>query len=430
MEFRILGPLQVLDEGREVPLGGAKQRALLALLLLDPNRVVSRDRLIDELWHTDPPDTARTALQVYVSQLRKALGRDLILTQPPGYLIRVSDGELDFHRFERLVATARTEEPAQAALLLREGLALWRGAALAELGDSFARAERARLEEQRLAALEQRIEAELALGRHAELVPELEGLVREHWQRERLRGELMLALYRCGRQADALEVYRSGRRLLDEELGLKPDDELQRLEKAILNHDPSLASPTAAGAERPPVEVRRRASPRTKAPIVPPDSVAVIDQRRSQVVGHVRVGRRPVAVAIGHGSVWAANADDGTVSRIHPDRREVIRTIGIGAPAIDLAVATDAVWVAGGSDGTVSRIDPSTDAVVETIDLRGSSDLVWNPTYAVEADDDSVWIAAGPNHVLRIDPTTIESSAIIDVGHVPVGLGLGEEALG
>jgi DNA-binding SARP family transcriptional activator len=428
MEFRILGPLQVLDEGRELPLGGAKQRALLALLLLDPNRVVSRDRLIDELWGASPPDTARTALQVYVSQLRKALGQDLILTQPPGYLIRVSDGELDLHRFERLVATARAEEPAKAARLLREGLALWRGAPLAELSDSFAPAERARLEEQRLAALEQRIQADLALGRHAEMVPELEGLVREHPLRERLRGQLMLALYRCGRQADALEVYRTGRRLLDEELGLKPDDELQRLEKAILNHDPSLESPVVAGVNRPSVAQRRRASSHTEAQ-VPPDSVAVIDPQRSRVVGHVLVGRRPVALAIGHGSVWAANTDDGTVSRIHPDRREVIRTIGIGAPAIDLAVATDAVWVANGSDGTVARIDPSADAVVETIDLRGSSELVWNPTYAVDADDDSVWIAAGPHHVLRIDPTTNESSAIIDVGHVPVGLALGEEVL-
>ena len=428
MEFRILGPLQVLDEGRELPLGGAKQRAVLALLLLDPNRVVSRDRLIDELWHTDPPATAPTALQVYVSQLRKALGRDLILTQPPGYLIRVSDGELDLHRFELLVATARGEEPAEVARLHREGLALWRGAPLAELGDSFARGERARLEEQRLAALEQRIEAELALGHHAELVPELEGLVREQPLRERPRGQLMLALYRCGRQAEALEAYRTGRRLLKEEFGLETDPELQRLEKAILNHDPSLEPPVVAGVESPSASQRRRGSSETEAP-VPPDSVAVIDPQRSRVVGYVSVGRRPVAVAVGHGSVWVANADDGTVSRIDHDRHELMRTIGIGAPAIDLAVTTDAVWVANGSDGTVSRIDPGADAVVETIDLRGSSELVWNPAYAVDADDDSVWIAAGPRYVLRIDPTTNETSAVIDVGHVPVGLALGEEAL-
>jgi DNA-binding beta-propeller fold protein YncE len=252
--------------------------------------------------------------------------------------------------------------------------------------------------------------------------------VREQPLRERLRGQLMLALYRCGRQAHALDVYRSGRRLLDEELGLEPDDELQRLERAILNHDPSLESPVVRGVEAPSVARRGRASLRTEVP-VPPDSVAVIDPQSSRVVGHVLVGRRPVALAIGHGSVWVANTDDGTVSRIHPDRREVIRTIGIGAPAIDLAVGTDAIWVANGSDGTVSRIDPSVDAVVETIDLRGSSELVWNPTYAVVADNDSVWIAAGPRHVHRIDPTSNESSAIIDVGHVPAGLALGDEAL-
>jgi DNA-binding SARP family transcriptional activator len=427
MEFRILGPLEVEEAGQLLPLGGTKQRALLALLLLRANEVVSRDRLIDELWGGSPPDSGKTALQVHVSQLRKALGRDLILTQPPGYLIRVSDGELDLHRFEQLVAAARAEEPVQAARLLREGLALWRGAPLAELGESFAPAERA-LEEQRLAALEQRIDADLALGRHAELVSELERLVTQEPLRERLRGQLMLALYRCGRQSAALEVYRSGRRLLDEELGLQPDDELQRLEKAILNHDPSLDSPVAPEVRRPSLAPRRRASSSTEA-TVPPDSVAVIDAQHARVVGHVLVGRRPVALAIGHGSVWVANTDDGTVSRIHPERHEVIRTIGIGAPAIDLAVTTDAVWVANGSDGTVSRIDPSADAVVETIDLRGSSELVWNPTYAVAADDDSVWIAVGSHHVLRIDPATNEPSAIIDVGHVPVGVALGEEAL-
>jgi DNA-binding SARP family transcriptional activator/glutamine cyclotransferase len=428
MEFCILGPLEVVDQGRGVKLGGTKQRSLLAFLLLNPNKAISRDRLIDALWGDQPPDTATTAIQVHVSQLRKALGRDVIVTQTPGYLIRVCDGQLDLERFERLVAEAQSAPPEEVSVLLREALGLWRGTPLAEIDVPFAHAAGARLDEQRLAALEQRIDAELALGRHAQLVPELEGLVREHPLRERLRGQLMLALYRCGRQADALEVYRSGRRLLDEELGLEPDDELQRLERAILNHDPSLQSPVVAGVKRPSLLQRRRASSHAEAP-VPPDSVAVIDLQRFRVVDHVLVGRRPVALAIGHGSVWVANADDGTVSRIQPDRREVIRTIGIGAPPIDLAVATDAVWVANGSDGTVSRIDPSADAVVETIDLRGSSELAWNTTYAVDADDDSVWIAAGPHHVVRIDPATNEPVAIIDVGRVPVGVALGEEAI-
>jgi DNA-binding beta-propeller fold protein YncE len=237
----------------------------------------------------------------------------------------------------------------------------------------------------------------------------------------------MLALYRSGRQADALDVFRDGRRRAAE-LGLDPGPDLVRLERAILNHYPSLESPVVAGVERPSGAQRRRASSHTEAQ-VPPDSVAVIDPQRSRVVGYVLVGRRPVALAVGHGSVWVANTDDGTVSRIDPDRHEVVRTIGIGAPVVDLAVASDAVWVANGSDGTVTRIDPSADAVVETIDLRGSSELVWNPTYAVDADDDSVWIAAGARHVLRIDPTTNEPSAIIDVGHVPVGVALGDEAL-
>jgi DNA-binding SARP family transcriptional activator/streptogramin lyase len=439
MEFLILGPLEALEEGRPVALGGSKQRAVLAILLLHAPDVVSRDRLIDELWGASPPETAPTALQVYVSQLRKILGRETIVTRPRGYAMQVGSGELDLDRFERLVDDARAQDAAEAADTLRAALALWRGTPLAEFDSvEFAHAERARLTEQRLTALEQRIEADLTLGRHAAVVPELEGLVREHPLRERLRGQLMRALYRCGRQADALDVYRTGRRLLDEELGLEPDDALQRLEKAILNHEPSLEAPSGPDlmrvslhsvAEKRQSAARRRRTPgRGEAP-VPPDSVAVIDPERARVVGHVLVGRRPVAVAGGHGSVWVANADDGTVSRIDPDRGEVIRTIGIGAPAIDLSVGPDAVWVANGSDGTVSRIDPNADAVVETIDLRGSSELAWNPTYAVDAESDAVWIAAGPHHVVRIDPATNEPVAIIDVGHVPVGVAFGEDAL-
>jgi DNA-binding SARP family transcriptional activator len=428
MEFLILGPLEVRVSGRKIAVAGSKPRELLAVLLLNANEVVSRGRLVDELWGGAPPETAATALQVHVSQLRKALGRETVVTRAPGYLIKVDPGHLDSERFERLVEESPGQEAAAAAETLQQALGLWRGPALADLDETLARPERGRLEELRLSAFDRRIDADLELGLHAQLVPELEGLVREDPLRERRRAQLMLALYRSGRQADALAVYRQGQRLLQEELGLEPGVDLRRLERAILAHDPSLESPVVAGTKRPSVAQRRRASSRTEAP-VPPDSVAVIDPQRFRVVGHVRVGRRPVAVVIGHGSVWVANTDDGTVSRIHPDRREVIRTIGIGAPAIDLAVATDAVWVANGSDGTVSRIDPSADAVVETIDLRGSSELVWNPTYAVDADDDSVWIAAGPHHVLRIDPTTNEPSAIIDVGHVPVGLALGEEAL-
>ena len=212
MDFRILGPLEVEDDGHSLKVAGAKQRGLLGLLLLHANQAVPRERLIDELWGEEPPETAATAIQVHISQLRKALGRDAIVTQSGGYLIRVGEGELDLDRFETAVARARDEPPAEAADVLREALALWRGPPLAELDAPFARAERARLEEQRIAALEQRIDADLELGRHAELVPELEGLVRGHPLRERLRGQLMLALYRCGRQADALAVYQSGRR--------------------------------------------------------------------------------------------------------------------------------------------------------------------------------------------------------------------------
>ena len=434
MELRILGPFQVFDDsGREVGLPTGRERALLAALVLRRGEVVSVDALVEALWGDTAPSTAVKAVQGYVSHLRRVLGSDgAVVTQAPGYVLRVPARAVDAHRFATLAAEAwRTlqDDPESALRTFEQALALWRGPALAEFAFvDFAQREIRRLEELRLETVEGRFESTVQLGRHGAVVAELETCVAEHPLRERLRGQLMLALYRSGRQADALEVYRSGRRLLAEELGLKPDDELQRLERAILNHDPSLESPVVAGVERPSVAQRRRASSRTQ-PAVPPDSVAVIDPQRSRVVGHVLVGRRPVALAIGHGSVWVANADDGTVSRIDPDRGDVIRTIGIGAPAIDLAVATDAVWVANGSDGTISRIDPSVDAVIETIDLRGSSELAWNPTYAVDADDNSVWVAAGPHHVLRIDPATNELVARIDVGRVPIGVALGEEAL-
>ena len=254
MDFRILGPLEVWDDDRPLPLGGAKQRALLALLLLRANEVLSRDRLIDELWGERPPETAKTALQVYVSQLRKALAaatgnaRRRLATRAGGYLLALAPDELDATRFERLLAEAREyladEAPAQAAACLRDALALWHGPALADFAyEPFAQAEIARLEDLRLACLEERIEADLALGRQADLVGELEALVVQHPLRERLRGQLMLALYRSGRQAEALEAYQEGRRTLVDELGIEPSPALQRLEKAILVQDASLELP-------------------------------------------------------------------------------------------------------------------------------------------------------------------------------------------
>jgi DNA-binding SARP family transcriptional activator len=215
MEFRILGPLEVIRDGRPLDLSGRKRRALLLALLLDANRVVSSPRLIDALWEEEPPATAHKALQLYVSQLRKLLGRERLQTKAPGYLLRLEPDELDLARFERMQSEGE----------LREALALWRGSPLAEFAEwRFAQAEIARLEELRLGCLEELIEHDLASGRHDELVGELEARVQEHPMRERLRGQLMLALYRSGRQAEALEAYRAARAALVEELGIEPGD--------------------------------------------------------------------------------------------------------------------------------------------------------------------------------------------------------------
>jgi DNA-binding SARP family transcriptional activator len=234
MEFRMLGPLEVISGGRALDLGGAKQRSLLAVLLIHPNEAVSRDTLIDALWEQSPPDAARKALQVHVARLRKQLGRDRIQTKAPGYAIRVAQGELDVEQFERLAAEGGRSR-------LVEALALWRGPPLADVADArFARQEIGRLEERRLAVLEERIEADLSLGRHTELTAELESLVAEQPLRERLRALLMLALYRSGRQAEALAAYQDARRTLVDELGLEPGRELRDLHQRMLNQDAAL----------------------------------------------------------------------------------------------------------------------------------------------------------------------------------------------
>jgi DNA-binding SARP family transcriptional activator/class 3 adenylate cyclase len=243
LEFRILGPLEVLDEHkRPLPLGGQKQRAVLALLLLEGGRVVPTDRLVDRLWGEEPPRTATTSLQNTVSRLRKLLGADRLVTKPPGYAVRLEPEELDLTRFERIIATARELPPEPRAAALREALALWRGPALADFQyESFALGEIARLEELHSSVLEDRIDADLEAGRDSELIGEVESLVSAYPLRERLRGHLMLALYRSGRQAEALQAYQEARQVLVEELGIEPSASLQELERAILRQEDALA---------------------------------------------------------------------------------------------------------------------------------------------------------------------------------------------
>jgi DNA-binding SARP family transcriptional activator len=271
MDYRILGPLEALDGERGLSLGGSRQRAVLAFFLLHGNEAVTRDVIVDELWGEEAPPTAVKVLQNCISALRKELpgGAETLRTVGGAYELHVEPGELDRDRFERLLAEGRAAlaagDDADAARHLRSGLALWRGSALSDFSyERFAEDEIKRLEELRVATIEDRIEADLALGRHVELVPELEGLTNKHPLRERLRGQLMLALYRSGRQAEALEAYRAARRALLAELGIEPGRALHELERAILAQEPALevtTTPERASVAADATPGRRASSP-------------------------------------------------------------------------------------------------------------------------------------------------------------------------
>jgi DNA-binding SARP family transcriptional activator/streptogramin lyase len=389
LDFRLLGPLEVRDDGRALALGGRKQRSLLAILLLHANEAVSDDVLADGLWGERPPKTAGTALQVHVSALRKLLSAERLERRAPGYLLHVEPEELDLARFELLCAEARGREPEAAAAALVEALALWRGRPLADFAyDSFAQGEIARLEELRLAAIEQRIDAELACGRHAELIGELEALVGEHPLRERLREQQILALYRCGRQAEALEAYRQARQTLVEELGIEPSPALKELERAILAQDPALEPPPArppedGGPLAKPAQTRRRRRElvfgvavvivtvgavgaalhtRREATVdVRPNSVAVIDPGSNKLVGDILVGREPAFVAAAGEHVWVGNRRDRNLIRIDPDgqRRWPTTNIPLDAPPAALIASPNAAWVVtAGSGLKLVRFDP------------------------------------------------------------------------
>jgi DNA-binding SARP family transcriptional activator/DNA-binding beta-propeller fold protein YncE len=445
VEFRLLGPLEVVDAGRPLSLGGKKQRSVLAVLLLNANSVVSSDRLIDSVWGDAAPETVESVLQGYVSKLRRLLGLD-IETRAPGYVLHVDADHIDAARFERSVREARDLPPADHAHALRNALALWRGPALADLAyEDFAQPEIARLENLRLAALEARIDADLALARHADLAGELEALVREHPLRERFHEQLMLALYRAGRQVEALEAYRAARRTLVEEAGVEPGPVLRELERRVLAQDPALAAPEAAPYRHPvrrdrPTRRRRGtvaiailaavaavvaglaiARRKDDAVEVRPMTVAVIDPSTTEIVAAVPVGpqlapgRFRSAVTVGGRWLWIANAGSRTVTRIDLVSRES-RTFGVGVEPFGLAVASGSLWVTGRAGGLV-RAPLGDPALAEAVALP-QPDLT--SAEEVAASGTSVWVIAARRGSVVLERLDARTGAVR--AETPLGL--------
>lgn len=396
MEFLVLGPVEVRIDDRLLALGGPKQRALLALLLLEANSVVSRDRLVDALWRDSVPLNAHRSLDSYVSRLRSLLGADRLERRPPGYRLRVESDELDVIRFEALLEQGRAAaaDPAAARDRLSEALALWRGEALADLREeALLVAEAERLEERRLLALEARIDAEIELGGSGELVGELERLVAAHPFRERLLGQLMLVLYHAGRQAEALAAFRAGRARLAAELGLEPSPGLRELERRILEHDPALTPVRAPKPTRAPRVPRARAIAAAlglaavAASIVAGVLVGTGGSRGSPARGSMtgvfelagkspsagtRLAGAPTAMVADASSLWFAEPSAGAVQRVNRASRQVEETVyppGNTSPSA-LAVGGGSVWAASVPGGvTVYRIDQATQRMTEPIRL-------------------------------------------------------------
>lgn len=482
--FEILGPLEVRASGVPITIGGPRQRALLALLLCNANRVVSRDRLVEELLGDQPADSAQRMLRVQISRLRKVLAVDgverRLVARPPGYMLVVEEGELDLEVFEQLLADGRQAlgrgDPERAAVLLRDAESLWRGRPLADLEfEPFARFEAQRLEELRLLAIEARIDAELELGRHATLCPELETLAAEHPLRERLRAQLMLALYRSGRQAEALEAYRTARSVLVSELGLEPGPPLRQLEQAILEHDPTLepprsgrqgGAPASAAAHEPEREQppgrqfdggprpARRAALRPRPLVVAmcvaiaavtagaiivllpassggiaaaANSVAVIDPHQDRVVEAVSVGADPEGIAAGVGAIWVANTADHTVSDIDPASRHLTRTLSFTDMVDGVGADGDELWTLDSTNAIAHRVDPTFGTVISTVRLspfRGT--LPASPT-AVAVAAGSAWFADDAAAVVRV----AEGGSIVsttNVGNHPSAIAVGAGA--
>ncbi len=447
MEFRLLGPLEVWDHGRALELGGQKRRALLALLLLHANEVVSSDRLIEELWGEEPPQAAATALHGHVSRLRKLLGggdgpsEQLLVTRPPGYVLQIGPDQLDLHSFERLRDDARAARSkgdlADASAKLRDALTLWRGPPLADLAyERFAQAECGRLEELRLATIEERIEMDLALGRHGDVSSELERLVAEHPLREGFRAQLMLALYRSGRQAEALQVYQQGRRVLVEELGIDPSQRLRDLEQAILRQDESLGPPVVpsareladkpnhrplllisaacaiAGAVALGLLVPRLGGGKAAAAFRP--GTVLLNLKTKKQVGFIPPSQllAPGAPAYAGGHVWLLNFSPRSFVELDAKTGHVLKQFALpngagGSRTVQpFAVGRHALWVGAGDD--LVEIDPRIGREVDRFKLDQLTGVA-GEAEGVAVGGGLVWVGRDvgfPGQVIAVDPRT------------------------
>ena len=469
MEVGLLGPLEVRVDGRPVEVGVGKRRSLLALLALHANEVLPADRLIEELWGEQPPSTAAKGLQVQVSHLRRDLrsngSAEILKTRGHGYLVELDADALDVHRFERALEEGRgaleAGDAEGAARLLREALALWRGPPLADFTyEAFAQQPIARLDELRLVALERRIEADLQLGHHADVAGELEELVREHPLRERLRGLLMLALYRCGRQADALDAYRSGRLHLTEELGLEPAPELRRLERQILEQSPELDLPARPPPPAPPTA--RRPAWRYAVPAIalvvavvvaavllagdadPPARAAISLENATNALVRldadglpdvaVSLPGRTFDVAADARTIWAVTIRSDSISAVDSRTGTTLRTIPLRLRPEAVAIGTRGVWIADGIRRLLARIPSGYQDVTEPVRYRsgapgaprGARELTSHVSLAVAGG--AIWIADGSRRLVRIDERT-GASRRVDAGVRASALATGAGAL-
>jgi DNA-binding SARP family transcriptional activator/ABC-type branched-subunit amino acid transport system substrate-binding protein/DNA-binding beta-propeller fold protein YncE len=494
MEFRILGPLEVAEHGSRLEIGRGKERAVLAILLLHANEVVSSERLIDELWGEEPPATAAKSVQVYVSRLRKALAKagppgshnSVLLTRGGGYVLRVEAGQLDAETFQRGLAEGERSlasgDPAGASETLRRVLSLWRGPALADFAyEPFAELEIARLEELRLVAIDQRIGADLELGRHAAMVPELETLVAGHPLRERFWEQLMLALYRSGRQTEALQAYRRARHVLVEGAGLEPGEPLHSLERAILEHDPALAPALSSGDTRTrvdggasaPSRTRRslllaflvryrlalaacgaivlgaaviaaasqlRGSTRDRSPspgLLAPNTVGKIDPRTGAIAARRTVPGGAARLALAGDELWVGSDRSRTLSTIDTRSRAVSAASLAGAFPTDLAIGRDAAWVVDAVSGRLLEISRGYGPVAHRVTIDRRRVQTWLPEdrsildnpWSVATGLSGVWVTDGSSRLVRVDPHTGRVAGRIPIGHPLNGVAVGEGAV-